>query len=252
MSRAVVTSLVCCLHASAAGQSVNLDYGLAAATPDPTYQAAGVAGQWNGLNAPTGVPQPLVGLRGQATKATVTHDFGAYLGLDDPGTSGNDQALLDDGLGDLGDVMCNLTFEGLVDGAYEVIAYAWTPGQPGDSTLVVVNNDVGEIHLSGGAWPGHFEPGVTHIVQEAEVDGGTLTVGVVGGFFGASGFLNGVQLRRLTPADLDDDGIVGIEDLLMLIGAWGPCKAPPDCPADLDGDEAVGIHDLLVLLGEWG
>ncbi len=50
-------------------------------------------------------------------------------------------------------------------------------------------------------------------------------------------------------ADLDDDGAVGVKDLLFLLGAWGPC---PDCPADFDGDGSVGVKDLLVLLGGWG
>lgn len=50
-------------------------------------------------------------------------------------------------------------------------------------------------------------------------------------------------------ADLDDDGAVGVKDLLILLGAWGPC---PDCPADFDGNDSVGVKDLLVLLGGWG
>ncbi|MHC4414829.1 MAG: hypothetical protein ACYS0G_06050 [Planctomycetota bacterium] len=52
--------------------------------------------------------------------------------------------------------------------------------------------------------------------------------------------------------DLDGDGVVGIVDLLMLLGTWGPCGACDHCPADLDGDCAVGITDLLLLLANWG
>ncbi|MCH8345285.1 MAG: hypothetical protein IH983_15045, partial [Planctomycetes bacterium] len=55
------------------------------------------------------------------------------------------------------------------------------------------------------------------------------------------------------PGDLDDDGTVGILDLLILLADWGPCPDPPDgCPADLDGDGSVGILDLLTLLANWG
>ena len=50
------------------------------------------------------------------------------------------------------------------------------------------------------------------------------------------------------PGDIDGDGVVGIDDLLVLLGAWGPC---PGCPADVDGDGVVGIDDLLTLLGNW-
>jgi hypothetical protein len=52
--------------------------------------------------------------------------------------------------------------------------------------------------------------------------------------------------------DLDGDGIIGIQDFLLLLGAWGPCPAPPvDCPADLDGDGQVGVTDFLILLANW-
>ncbi|MEE9294429.1 MAG: VCBS repeat-containing protein [Phycisphaerae bacterium] len=54
--------------------------------------------------------------------------------------------------------------------------------------------------------------------------------------------------------DLDGDGSVGVKDLLMLLGAWGPCPKPcvPYCPADLNRDCTVGVKDLLILLGNWG
>ncbi len=66
------------------------------------------------------------------------------------------------------------------------------------------------------------------------------------------------------PADLDGpqgvpDGDVGVPDLLVLLGAWGPCDkpCPPTCPADFDGPQGVpdcevGVPDLLFLLGNWG
>ncbi len=52
--------------------------------------------------------------------------------------------------------------------------------------------------------------------------------------------------------DLDGDGVVGVKDLLILLGDWGPCPPKEDCPADLDGDGSVGVKDLLILLGNWG
>ncbi len=54
-------------------------------------------------------------------------------------------------------------------------------------------------------------------------------------------------------ADLDMDGVVGITDFLILLGAWGPCPDPPlECPADLDDSGDVGIDDFLDLLAAWG
>lgn len=56
---------------------------------------------------------------------------------------------------------------------------------------------------------------------------------------------------QATSCDLDFDGMVGTTDLLVLLGAWGPCGDCTDCP-DLDGDCIVGASDLLLLLGHWG
>ncbi len=49
--------------------------------------------------------------------------------------------------------------------------------------------------------------------------------------------------------DVDGDGVVGIQDFLDLLAAWGP---NPGHPADLDGDGVVGILDFLALLAAWG
>ncbi len=51
--------------------------------------------------------------------------------------------------------------------------------------------------------------------------------------------------------DLDGDGTVGPADLLILLGAWGPCDDCDDCIADLDDDCSVGANDLITLLGNW-
>ncbi|MHC4415966.1 MAG: hypothetical protein ACYS0G_11845 [Planctomycetota bacterium] len=52
--------------------------------------------------------------------------------------------------------------------------------------------------------------------------------------------------------DLNQDGTVGISDLLILLASWGPCPPKGDCPADLNDDGIVGISDLLTLLANWG
>lgn len=53
------------------------------------------------------------------------------------------------------------------------------------------------------------------------------------------------------PADVNDDGIVGVDDLLEMFVAWGPCPPGP-CPADLNCDGTVGVDDFLLLLARWG
>lgn len=60
------------------------------------------------------------------------------------------------------------------------------------------------------------------------------------------------DLDAASCADITGDGHVGIDDLLWLLGSWGPCTWPYVCPADLNGDCVIGVPDLLILLGSWG
>ena len=56
----------------------------------------------------------------------------------------------------------------------------------------------------------------------------------------------------VTPGDINGDGAANTQDLLLLLGAWGPCPDPPaDCPADMDGDGMVSTSELLILLANW-
>ena len=66
------------------------------------------------------------------------------------------------------------------------------------------------------------------------------------------GGLNIVRVGTDVLGDLDGDGSVGVKDLLILLGDWGPCADCDDCLADLDDDCTVGEKDLLILLGNWG
>ncbi|MHC4946703.1 MAG: multiheme c-type cytochrome [Planctomycetota bacterium] len=54
------------------------------------------------------------------------------------------------------------------------------------------------------------------------------------------------------PGDATGDGLVDVADLLLVLGEWGPCPAPPtECPADVDGTGEVDVSDLLMVLGNW-
>ncbi len=48
------------------------------------------------------------------------------------------------------------------------------------------------------------------------------------------------------PADLDGDGVVGIDDFLIVIGGWGSAAG------DANGDGTTDILDFLAVLGAWG
>jgi hypothetical protein len=59
------------------------------------------------------------------------------------------------------------------------------------------------------------------------------------------------------PGDITGDGVVNVNDLLVVINAWGPCPAPPQsCPADIapspNGDGVVNVNDLLSVINNWG
>ena len=64
--------------------------------------------------------------------------------------------------------------------------------------------------------------------------------------------IEGTPVKPGCPQDLDNSGDIGVKDLLILLGAWGPCPPKGDCPADFDNSSDVGVKDLLELLGAWG
>jgi hypothetical protein len=84
--------------------------------------------------------------------------------------------------------------------------------------------------------------------------------GSAGGFVGDTWHLS---MTSPCPADIPTggncgDGTVGVNDLLAVITAWGPCAAPcpPRCAADISpspsGDCTVGVNDLLAVITSWG
>jgi len=51
------------------------------------------------------------------------------------------------------------------------------------------------------------------------------------------------------PGDADNDGDVGVGDILLIIKAWGPCGS---CDADVTGDGQVDVSDILLIIANWG
>ena len=56
------------------------------------------------------------------------------------------------------------------------------------------------------------------------------------------------RLNHGEPSSLDPpgDGLVGVDDILGLIAAWGTPSG------DLTGDGITGVDDVLVALDAWG
>jgi hypothetical protein len=83
---------------------------------------------------------------------------------------------------------------------------------------------------------------------------GLLTILLYGERYGDRSYHDyvSVAVTHRIAEDIDGDGIVGINDFLLLLAAWGPCPDPPaDCPADIDGNGEVNINDFLLLLAAW-
>lgn len=59
------------------------------------------------------------------------------------------------------------------------------------------------------------------------------------------------ECQKVLPCDgdLTGSGTVDIDDLLIIIGAWGTC---PPCPGDSDGNGVVDIDEILALIAGWG
>ena len=89
--------------------------------------------------------------------------------------------------------------------------------------------------------PSH-ESGAETVVFDGEVP----NLDVTGDLLSAS--IEIVQPR--CPADLNDDSVVNVADLLMVLGEWGMCEG--ECDADISGDRVVNVTDLLELLAAWG
>jgi hypothetical protein len=58
-----------------------------------------------------------------------------------------------------------------------------------------------------------------------------------------------------TQADINNDGVVDVDDLLIVIKSWGPCYPPRMCAADIapppDGNGVVDVDDLLMVINNW-
>jgi hypothetical protein len=52
--------------------------------------------------------------------------------------------------------------------------------------------------------------------------------------------------------DANVNGIVDVDDLLMVINNWGNCDADETCLGDLTGNGVVDVDDLLEVINNWG
>lgn len=198
--RAVLLTFL--LPGLAAAQAFNLDFGEPDHKPPDGYAAAGHAGFWNAFPADHGsTTSDLIAVDGSVTTVSVRQLGGLdTVHTDDPTTAGADAALLDDFLVTFReDLETCLFFEHLEPGPYEVLIYAWMPGDPTVESYTDVDQEPGNPHSRvGGSWTGEHELSITysrHLVDVAADGILNLHAGIAPDGVAALGAaLNGVQI----------------------------------------------------------
>ncbi|HPF40614.1 MAG TPA: hypothetical protein P5081_16070 [Phycisphaerae bacterium] len=276
MNRILCAGSFLAMVSAASAQSFNVDVGLPGSGPSQSYAAAGLPGKWNVISAahvtpfmtgPHPLAEHLFDLAGDPTNVVV-HQFGGMdlNQKDDPGTSDDDAALMDDYRATHSQSLETCLYvNGLAPGRYEVTTYAWMPV---DNRMVskVRFDFSSSIPLVGdGAWPGGHVEGVTftrHIVTVSA--GGSMTfigmhIGVPSGGDTITGApLNGFQIRELpddAPADMDCDGSVDGRDIDDFVSALLDEEAyrstNPTCNlyhGDMNHNGVVGLDDVAAFV----
>jgi len=188
-------------------QPINVDFGGPESLPPATYGAAGLPGVWNPVGVlPPGERLPLVDRAGQSIPARIYMIGGTHmLVTDDPSTTGDHEALLDDMLiGFNNPVDVCIWVENLENGDYEVITYAMTPADPVLQSRVRVDFGTPGPVWIGGAWPGAHQEGITFARHTVQVtDGG---IALHSGLWSANvqSGINGLQLRPISTSAIEE------------------------------------------------
>jgi len=180
---------------SAFAQAINIDVHDTFGTPSSSFGAAALQpGVWNSV-APTVGTTPLVDLTGAATAATITATgVAAPFDSDNAGTSGDDEALMDD-LSNPSPGGATWTISGLVPGNYVLITYGWAPDNPVFVSSVSVAGSSDPTQTVGGSWPGGYQLGITHALHHVTVAaGGSIAMSITAAGGGSFGSLNGFQV----------------------------------------------------------
>jgi hypothetical protein len=256
--RVMPTLVVLACGGPAAAQTINIDFGNPGSTPSDSYAAAGRGGVWNPLgNMPASVRFPLMDRAGNAAAAQAYNLGGsALLDVNNPGTSGDDEGLMDDMFLSFNNpVDLCLFFENMTPGVSDVILYAMTPDNPALQSRVRFDFSTPGPTMVGGAWPGSHQPIVTYSIHR-------LTVGADGRLQPHSGLfngfiqsgINGLQILSLAPCpgDANSDYDVDFSDLTSILGAFGDSGTPGLLPGDSNHDGAVNFADITATLGSFG
>jgi hypothetical protein len=99
-------------------------------------------------------------------------------------------------------------------------SYAWT--------LPPLEQALGDVRLRVIVWDHRFQS-----------SSDLVTISLSPGGFGGN------------PADVNGDGVVDVDDLVLVVLTWGPCQGSP-CPGDVNDDGQVDVDDLIAVILAWG
>jgi len=253
----LVAGIVGGVCAGASAQSFNVDWGSLDTSPAASYAGEGLAGVWNTFDAmPAFVRFPLVGLDGLPIAADIMNiGFDVVQSADIPGTSGGDEALLDDCFTSFNDPIDGCIFVRFLEpGDYRVILYGIAPFDSGLVSRVRIDQNVEDPEFVGGAWTGAHANGVTYMSQIA-------TVGLDGRLDFHSGLpsanilsvLNGmqaVQLGEECVADLAEPfGSLDFSDVVAFLTAFGSGDPAADLAAPIG---SFDFSDVVAFLSAFG
>jgi hypothetical protein len=60
------------------------------------------------------------------------------------------------------------------------------------------------------------------------------------------------EAHKTCPGEVVLDGVVDVDDLLAVIGAWGSSGGPADIAPSCEGDGTVNVNDMLAVINNWG
>ena len=255
MMRQVIALLVGFLWTTGAvGAGVNVDLHRGddnSGTPSDIYAAAATqAGRWNAVDVQDVGPWDLLDSSGAASGVTLLlpRTAGGRVN-DDPGTSGDDEALLDDGFNTADGVGISTVFAfgGLPEGSYAVFTYAWDPNSTTDRSLDVEVNGLPPVLVApvNDVFVG-FGLGETHAVHQLDLDPGedlVVTVTTVDDVFDSS-TINGMQI---VPVEVPEPAhaLLLATGALVLLGAGASLSRGPAPTARPRGHQGHFGHHLV-------
>jgi hypothetical protein len=197
----LVLLIGCLFPVAAAAIPINVDFGATYGTPSSSYGgAAGWVGTWNQIDPTSSSSNSVLDINGNPTGVTVTVSAGEGLfSSNDPSTSGDVQALLDDELDVLPSTVgesATVTISGLIPGLYEVYTYARDADTPTNETVTItVNGSSQTVQPTSDTFSG-FVQGENYAYHTGTLAAGddlVITSTIQNDAGGDYGMINGIQ-----------------------------------------------------------